>query len=291
MTWNESTPSSAGEATSTRPLMLLAVFAHPDDETFRCGGTLALLARRGVRVQTLTATRGEAGSRGDPPLCHAEELGAVREQELGCACSALGVAPPILLDYSDGELAEVDEEEAVAQVMATIRELRPQVLLTWPPDGLSGHPDHVAVSRWTTLAFERADTLGPDASVALYHLAVPRSVANALGLAHLHAIPDAEITLTVDVTPVWEQKWAAIRCHRTQADGSPILAAPEEKRRLFLDKEHFRRARAQEGDDFLCRLSPSLEDVFLEITGQQVGTVRHETPDDKSKRWMRGGGR
>jgi LmbE family N-acetylglucosaminyl deacetylase len=235
-------------------LTLLAVFAHPDDEVFRCGGTLALLARRDVRVHVLTATRGEAGSRGDPPLCRPEELADVREQELCCACSALGVAPPILLDYSDGKLAKVDEGEAVAQVTAVIRELRPQVLLTWPPDGLSGHPDHVAVSRWTTLAFERADALGPDAPVALYHLAVPRSVANALGLAHLHAIPDAEITLTVDVTPVWEQKWAAIRCHRTQAGGSPILAAPEEKRRLFLGKEHFRRARAQEGDDFLCRI-------------------------------------
>jgi len=60
MIWSESTPSSASEAASARPLTLLAVFAHPDDETFRCGGTLALLARRGVRVQTLTATRGEA---------------------------------------------------------------------------------------------------------------------------------------------------------------------------------------------------------------------------------------
>jgi len=254
MTWNESIPSNVGEAASAKPLTLLAVFAHPDDETFRCGGTLALLARRGVRVQVLTATRGEAGSRGDPPLCTPEKLADVREQELRCACSTLGVVPPILLDYSDGGLAEVDEEEAVDRVTAVIWELEPQALLTWPPDGLSGHPDHVAVSRWTTLAFERTDTLGPDAPVALYHLAVPCSVANALGLAHLHAIPDTEITLAVDVTPVWEQKWAAIRCHRTQTGGSPILAAPEEKRRLFLGQEHFRRARAQEGDDFLRRI-------------------------------------
>ena len=221
---------------------LLVVTAHPDDESFRCGGALALLARRGVRVQLLTATRGGAGSRGDPPLCRAGELATVRERELCSACAALGIEPPRFLDYLDGTLADVDEKEATAQVTAIIQELRPQVLLTWPPDGLSGHPDHVAVSRWTSLAFQRAAALGPDAPAALYHLAVPRSVAKALGLSHLHDVPDEQVTLTVDVTPVWEQKLAAIRCHRTQMGGSPILNEPEEKRRLFLGTEHFRLA-------------------------------------------------
>lgn len=229
---------------------MLAVFAHPDDESFRCGGTLTLLARHGVRVQVLTATRGEAGSCGDPPLCRPEELAAVRERELRCACAALGIEPPRLLDYRDGALAEVDREEAAEQVLAAIQDLRPQVLLTWPPDGLSGHPDHVAVSHWTALAFEWAAALGPDAPAALYHLAVPRSVVQALGLAHLYAIPDEAVTLTVDVTAVWEQKLAAIRCHRTQINSSPILAAPEEKQRLFLGREHFRRAQARLEDDF-----------------------------------------
>lgn len=252
MTWNESTASSAGETAHTGPSTLLAIFAHPDDEAFRCGGTLALLARRGVCVHILTATRGEAGSRGDPPLCTPDELPTVRERELRCACAALGIEPPRLLDYHDGALSGVNEEQAVAQVVAAIRELRPQALLTWPPDGLSGHPDHIAVSRWTSLAFERAAAVEPDGPTALYHLAVPRSVAQALGLAHLYATPDEEIALTVGVTEVWEQKMAAIRCHRTQAGGSSILAAPEEKRRLFLGKEHFRRARAQGEDDFLC---------------------------------------
>lgn len=220
---------------------------------------MALLAQRGVRVHLLTATRGEAGSCGDPPLCRPEELGAVREAELRCACAALGIEPPRLLDYCDSALAEVDEEEAVEQVMAAIQELRPQVLLTWPPDGLSGHPDHIAVSRWTALAFQRAVALGPDGPAALYHLAVPRSVAQALGLAHLHAVPDEEITLTMDVAAVWEQKLAAIRCHRTQLGGSPILAAPEERQRLFLGREHFRRAQARLEDDFFTVAIASVE--------------------------------
>jgi LmbE family N-acetylglucosaminyl deacetylase len=236
---------------------LLAIFAHPDDEVFRCGGTLALLSRRGVRIQVLTATRGQAGSCGDPPLCSPQELGAVREAELRCACRALGILPPRLLDYQDGVLAEVNETEAVAQIMGVLRELRPQVLLTWPPHGLSGHPDHIVVSCWATRAFERAAAEGIAGPLALYHLAVPRSIAQRLGLGPLRATPDEQIAVTVDVGAAWEQKLAAIRCHRTQLGESPILAAPTEQQRLFLGTEHFQRAAARYGHDFLLGLSSS----------------------------------
>ena len=229
---------------------LLAVFAHPDDECFRSGGTLALLAQSGVRVQVLTATRGEAGSCGDPPVCRPAELPSVREGELRCACSALGIEPPIQLDYHDGALAAVDEQEGASRLLAVIRACQPQVLLTWPADGLSGHPDHMAVSRWVTLAFEQAAAGQPETSMALYHLAVPRSVADGLGMAHLSALPDEEVDLAVDIAPVWHQKLAAIRCHRTQAQSSPILSAPEPKQRLFLAREHFRLATARAGYDF-----------------------------------------
>lgn len=233
---------------------LLAVLAHPDDETFRCGGTLALLARQGVRVQVLAATRGQAGSCGDPPVCRPESLGVVREAELRCACAALGLEPPILLDYQDGTLARVSEAEAVSQIMAVIQEVRPQVLLTWPPDGLSGHPDHVAVSRWTDLAFEQASTLGQDAPVAVYHLVMPRSLAQRLGLTHLRAVFEADVSLTIDVTPVWAEKLAAVNCHRTQLGATPILAASEEKQRLFLGREYFRRVQARTDWDYCLEL-------------------------------------
>ena len=234
---------------SDRPPVLLAVFAHPDDETFRCGGMLALLARRGVQVNVLTATRGEAGSCGEPPLCNAEELAEVREQELQCACNVLGIRPPAFLGYSDGKLAEVDDEEATTRITAVVRELRPQVLLTWPADGLSGHPDHKAVSRWTSVVFEELANEA-EAPNDLYHLAVPRSVAAELNLSELHSIPDERVSLIVDVIPVWKQKSTAIRCHRTQASGSPILAAPVEKQRIFFGREHYRRVCARKGNDF-----------------------------------------
>ena len=213
---------------------LLAVFAHPDDESFRCGGTLALLARRGVQVNVLTATRGQAGSCGDPPLCRPDELPAVRECELRCACAALGIEPPVLLDYEDGHLSEADPHVIVAQILDVADRLRPQVMLTFGPDGLSGHPDHITIGRFTAQAFRFASDV-----IALYTPAVPQSLATALSMNHLRAVPDEAITLRVDVSPVWESKLAAIRCHATQASSSPITRAPVERQRAFLGVEHF----------------------------------------------------
>lgn len=228
---------------------LLAVFAHPDDETFRCGGTLALLARRGVCVQVLTATRGQAGSWGDPPLCTQDELPSVREQELRCSCAALGIQPPILLDYQDGQLSQADPGEIVSEILAVIRELRPQVVITYGLDGISGHPDHVAIGRFAAEAFHCADGVA-----ALYALAVPQLLVEELGMSQIHAVPDETITLAVDVMPVWNTKVAAIHCHATQLNSSPITRAPLAQQRLFLGREHFILTGRRSGGDFFQEL-------------------------------------
>ena len=228
-------------------LRLLAILAHPDDETFRCGGTLAILAQRGARVQVLTATRGQAGSCGDPLLCSRDELPTVRKRELRCACAALGIEPPRLLDYQDGHLAEADQETIVAEILAAAREVRPQVILTYGPDGVSGHPDHIAIGQYAAEVFRRADDVA-----ALYTIAVPQSLANRLEMTQLHAVPDQMISLTVDVSTVWEQKMSAIRCHATQLSSSPMMRAPEQRQRLFLGTEYFVRAACRQPDlDFL----------------------------------------
>jgi LmbE family N-acetylglucosaminyl deacetylase len=214
----------------------LAVFAHPDDETYRPGGTLALLAQQGVRVQVLTATRGEAGSCGDPPLCRADELAVVRERELCCACAALGIEPPRLLDHHDGHVSETDQETIVVEILTVVRQTRPQVILTYGLDGISGHPDHVAIGQCAAEAFRRTDDVA-----GLYAMAVPRSLAQTLGMTQIRAVPDEAITLTVDVSACWDLKLAAIRCHRTQQGSSPILAASSKRQRLFLGREYYRR--------------------------------------------------
>jgi LmbE family N-acetylglucosaminyl deacetylase len=226
---------------------LLAVFAHPDDETFRPGGTLALLARQGVRVVVLTFTHGEAGSCGDPPLCTPAELPAVRERELRCACAALGTQPPRLLDYADGHLHQADAETMIEHVLSVVQEIQPQVLLSFGLDGLSGHPDHIAVGQWTGEAFRRVEGIA-----ARYTVAVPLSLAERLGMRQVHPVPDEAIALRVDVSSVWETKLAAMRCHATQWSSSPMLGAPAERQRLFFGREDFVQAALRSSaDDFL----------------------------------------
>jgi LmbE family N-acetylglucosaminyl deacetylase len=193
-----------------------------------------LLAQRGVRVQVLTATRGQAGSCGDPPLCAPEELPAVRENELRCACAALGIQPPILFDYQDCQLSEADPEKIVSEILAIVRKVKPQMILTYGSDGVSGHPDHIAIGRFAIKAFRRALDV-----VALHAIAVPNSLAKTLGMTQIHSVPDHSISLTLDVSTVWNAKMSVIHCHQTQLEESPILQASFEKQYLFLGTEHF----------------------------------------------------
>jgi LmbE family N-acetylglucosaminyl deacetylase len=161
----------------------------------------------------------------------------VRERELRCASAVLGIQPPRLLDYEDGHLSEADPEEVVAQVLKIVDEVRPQVMLSFGLDGLSGHPDHVAIGRYAAEAYRRAQLID-----ALYTVAVPRSLAERLDMKRVQAVPDETIALSVDVSPVWEIKLAAIRCHATQLSASPMMRAPVERQRLFFGTEHFVRA-------------------------------------------------
>jgi len=213
---------------------LLAVFAHPDDETYRPGGTLALLAGQGVRIELLTFTRGEAGSCGNPPLCSPAELSEVRERELNSACALLGIQPPRLLDYIDGRLQDNDAEKMISKILEVVQEIMPQVILSFGPDGLSGHPDHIAVSEWAADAYRRSKEVA-----ALYSITVPQSLVNKFGMRQLQPVPDEMITLSVDISPIWDTKLAAMRCHATQISSSPIMSAPPEQQILFFGSEYF----------------------------------------------------
>jgi len=225
---------------------LLAIFAHPDDETFRSGGTLALLAQCGVHVQVLTATRGQAGSCGEPPLCTPTELPNIREKELCCACSALGIEPPILLNYQDGHLVEVNPETIISDILDVMEDLQPKTIFTFGSDGISSHPDHIAIGKFATEAFRRSNYVN-----ALYTLAVPQSIADTLGMAQIHAIPDDVITLAVDISETWEVKMKAIQCHATQLSSSPIMRASPKHKRLFLGNEHFVQVAYRGSGDFI----------------------------------------
>jgi N-acetylglucosamine malate deacetylase 2 len=194
---------------------ILAFFAHPDDETMLCGGTLALLSREGARVHYLLATRGEGGECGDPPLCSREQLGQVREQELGCAVQALGGASYAFMGYIDPLVGPDDTLYAfesnldlvVEQIQAHIRRLEVDVILTHGKNGEYGHPAHKLVNLAASLA-----VAGLQQQPLLYHVQ-----ADFEGNPKPHlANKDEPAHFIIDIEPVMPEKIAAALCHRTQ---------------------------------------------------------------------------
>jgi LmbE family N-acetylglucosaminyl deacetylase len=140
----------------TRPRRLLGVFAHPDDETFCAGGTFARYTKDGAEVMVVSATRGQAGQIRDARVGTRRTIAPVREGELRLACERLGVQQVRCWEYLDGGLAEADFTGLVGQVVQVIREFRPQVVVSFGPDGGYGHPDHITISAATTAACQQA---------------------------------------------------------------------------------------------------------------------------------------
>jgi LmbE family N-acetylglucosaminyl deacetylase len=134
---------------------ILGVWAHPDDETYLSAGLMATAASRGARVACASATRGEEGS-WDHERYPPSEIGRIREAELTAALGVLGVSEHYWLKFRDGTCDAVDEAEGTERVKAIIEKVSPDTVLTFGPEGLTGHPDHSAVSRWTTEAFDIA---------------------------------------------------------------------------------------------------------------------------------------
>ena len=156
------------KSTQNEGLTILAVLAHPDDETFGMGGTLALYAQRGVSVHLICATRGEVGEVEPHFLENYRSIGELREDELRCAAGKLGLAGVHFLDYRDSgmpgspdnehpqALVAAPIDEVAAKVTGYIRKLRPQVVLTFDPIGGYRHPDHIAIHEATVRAFHAA---------------------------------------------------------------------------------------------------------------------------------------
>lgn len=225
---------------------LLLVHAHPDDESFLTGGVIALAHLDGHRVVLVTATQGENG---DSPRVDGTPLGELRLQELEAACAILGVDRLELLGYRgshlDGQgdgvhphLFRTTPIGDVAERLATLlRDERPDVVVTYGPDGTYGHPDHVRAHDATVAA---VDTLAKEGWTPrkLYLHAVPRSLVEVIGetaqvagialpesLARTLGTPDDEITTVVDVSPVLDRKLAASVEHRSQMQAGLPLAA------------------------------------------------------------------
>jgi LmbE family N-acetylglucosaminyl deacetylase len=150
---------------------ILGVWAHPDDEAYLSGGLMAMARDAGSPVVCVTATHGELGTP-DPDTWPPQRLAAERTVELARCLEILGVTEHHWLGYRDGECPQVDPSEAVARLCELIEEVRPDTVLTFGPDGITGHPDHQTISAWTTKAFDRAAK--PGARLLYAALAEPR---------------------------------------------------------------------------------------------------------------------
>jgi LmbE family N-acetylglucosaminyl deacetylase len=223
---------------------LMAVLAHPDDESLGVGGTLAKYAAEGVEVFLLTATRGDGGRyRGyrvdDERHPGSAALAAIREAELRAAAAVLGIRNVALLDYRDQQLDRADPRQAIADIVAHLRRVRPDVVVTFAADGAYGHPDHIAISQLTTAATVaaadgafRGGAAGnepPHAVAKLYYIAWPASTWAAYESAMRKLVstvdgverqatpwPDWAITTTIDTRRFWSTVWRAVSCHESQ---------------------------------------------------------------------------
>ena len=172
---------------------LIAVLAHPDDESFGMGGTLALYAQKGYEVHLVCATLGEAGTVDDEYLQGYDSIAALREAELRCAIQSLGVTSLHLLGYRDSGMPGTPEnehpnaqinhsvEEIAGKVVKYIREIKPDIVLTFDPMGGYRHPDHIHIQKATTQAFKKSNdaSFHPEAGppykpLALYYHLFPR---------------------------------------------------------------------------------------------------------------------
>lgn len=197
---------------------LLAVWAHPDDESFGPVGTMCLAREQGWQTAILCATRGEGGQPGDVALPPGVTLSQLREQELRCACQHIGIDTLYLWNLPDGGLRDMNPSVLHEQVLDVMRAWQPRVVLTFGPDGITGHPDHIAIGSATTSAFEALHhQQDASRSQALYYVttAPQRRVDHRMG----DAPPPGPIHAQLDVANYRDTKLAALHCHATQRGG------------------------------------------------------------------------
>jgi len=221
-----------------RPVTLLGCFAHPDDETWSMGGSLALLVPKGVHGAVWTATRGQAGEIADGSGATRESLAEVREGEELAAMAMLGVTDVEFGDFVDGRVGDADPAALVGAVRRALERVRPDVVVTMEPGGVTSHPDHMAVSAAVRVAFAAYARASREREPRLYYWGV--SVSQLARLRELAAeqgaeipgedepfgprgTPDEHFTCWVDTSPVAEQVWQTLEEHRTQA-GDPSRA-------------------------------------------------------------------
>jgi len=234
----------------SKDLRLLAIFAHPDDESMGMGGTLAKYSAEGVETYLVCASRGEAGWFGpEDQNPGPERLGQLREKELRCAGEKLGLKEIQFLDYIDGQVDQADNTEAISRIVVSIRKVKPQVVVTFPPDGGYGHPDHIASAQFAAAAIvAAADSSFIDSNnqpahrvLKYYYMVDSESFVNFITpvmgdisfqvgdqLRSEVAWKEWAVTTRIDVAEYVKTAWDAIKCHQSQLASLGPLAEMHE---------------------------------------------------------------
>jgi LmbE family N-acetylglucosaminyl deacetylase len=199
---------------------ILLVFAHPDDESSGVSGTVKKYTEQDVPVDLISATRGEKGSRLDLP--DNVDTGTAREAELRAAAAVMGIRNIYLLGYMDGELYKADINEVAGKMAGIMRRAEPEIVITFGPDGISGHTDHITVGKAATRAFEQLMSEGKGPR-KLYYVTIAASAlpdADEYGVA---TRPDEEINLATDISKYFDSKIKALSAHRSQQDARDLI--------------------------------------------------------------------
>jgi LmbE family N-acetylglucosaminyl deacetylase len=245
-------------------MRLMCVLAHPDDESMGTGSTLAKYASQGVEICLVMATRGEKGWTGEEKdYPGAATLGKLRQAELTAAAQVLGVQQVYYLDYIDGELDQVDSRQVIHKISKYIRLVCPQVVITFGPDGAYGHPDHIAISQFTTAAVVCAAdaSYAVDDQLPAHRISKLYYMMDTAELWREFESIAGEVTMEVDGTirkPVMWEDWAptaridagehwrsalqAVLCHRSQVSGLGDLTRllDEQQHRLWGVRTYYR---------------------------------------------------
>ena len=192
---------------------LLAIFAHPDDESFGPAGTLARCAAENHQTGLITLTRGEAGSLGISKTYTPSELAQKRSEELRCAAEKLGISYLKIYDLPDKNLSNIPNEKGLSIVQKEIELFNPGVIITFHENGISGHPDHKKVTQWVLAAVDRMET-----PPVLFCFGILPEHARMIPDRKLFAMPESDVTHKIGVGEYFTQKKAAIACHLTQEE-------------------------------------------------------------------------
>ena len=271
-----------------RPLTLATILAHPDDETFGVGGTLIRYTDEGIVCHSLSLTRGEAGQSGPPGTAAIpkDRLGELRAAELAESGRRMGLASATALTYPDGALATVPAETVIRDIVRWLRATRPDVVITWGPDGGYGHPDHIAAGELTLRAIALAGVARhePELGDHVHVKRCYRQVASAAifdGLAELdpaftaymETLPTkprrwerSDLGAAIDIRGVADKKWHAMQAHATQQQDIDRIARYRDKIDFAATEETFIRAFPDPG-------GPPLEtDLFAAIRQRGAAT-------------------